>query len=276
MGSSWYYVDENRRVGPVEEREIELLIEQKKLSGESYVWRKGLGDWELLKDQKELQKYMEDKTVSKQDRNRGSEVENIPPLDFPRGESSWRGEGSGFDWSQVDDSVSFSIKTGHDRGGTEGLYGPFSRDQIKRAFQEKRINERTFIYAHGMKDWVFFGDTPLFEECSGGLPAVIKDEDRRVNQRKPFVARSFFADENSFFEGICRDISVGGLQVLTADFSGQVGDQVKMNVHPDNSEYSFVATGMITRILEGGGFSLRFENLSSEAMKAIESYIKSN
>ena len=73
---------------------------------------------------------------------------------------------------------------------------------------------------------------------------------------------------------LCRDISVGGLQVLVSSFPGNIGDDVTMNVHPDNSDYNFVASGKIVRLLEGGqGFSLRFLDLSPEAEQSIRTYI---
>lgn len=47
-----------------------------------------------------------------------------------------------------------------------------------------------------------------------------------------------------------------------------------MNVHPDNSDYHFVARGKVVRILDGDqGFSLRFSGLNDEAKNAINDYI---
>jgi hypothetical protein len=40
--------------------------------------------------------------------------------------------------------------------------------------------------------------------------------------RKPFIARIFFNNDKKFFEGICRDISVGGMQVLVDGFNGNM------------------------------------------------------
>ncbi|MBL7665025.1 MAG: PilZ domain-containing protein [Bacteriovoracaceae bacterium] len=100
------------------------------------------------------------------------------------------------------------------------------------------------------------------------------DSDRRSAARKPFVARMFFHDNNQLYEGICRDISIGGMQVLVADYPGNVGDEISLNVHPENSEQHFVASGKIVRMLDKGqGFSFRFTVIETDAIKAIQKYI---
>ena len=125
-----------------------------------------------------------------------------------------------------------------------------------------------------MSTWVLLGDFERFDEIAGGLPPQITPEDRRINVRKPFVARLFFHDNSQVYEGVCRDISVGGLQILVSDFPCEIGDNVSMNVHPDNSNYHFTASGRVVRKLEGNaGFSLRFDGLNQEAQEAIQNYI---
>jgi hypothetical protein len=67
------------------------------------------------------------------------------------------------------------------------------------------------------------------------------------------------------------------MQILVDDFQGQAGDKITINVHPENSDYHFAASGVVVRILEGNsGFSFRFQGLSDEAKKAIEKYIQEN
>ena len=57
----------------------------------------------------------------------------------------------------------------------------------------------------------------------------------------------FFANNDQLFEGVCRDISIGGMQVLVDHFPAQVGERISLNVHPENSEHHFVADGEIVR-----------------------------
>jgi hypothetical protein len=287
MSTQWYYVQGSERVGPVEQSDIENLFHEGTLTPESYVWRKGFDNWRNLNTVEEFGALImgsgtsvpsqEDDIIPHQEdgpsvfeEQKSDDVSFIPQLD--EGESS---AGSSFDLHSIGThSKVFSIKVGFDRGGSEAEYGPFSLEQLKRAFEEKRINEKTFIFTPGMSTWVLLGDFERFDEIAGTLPPQISEEDRRFNVRKPFVARLFFHDNKQVYEGICRDISVGGLQVLVSDFPCQVGEKISMNVHPDNSDYHFTASGKVVRKLEGDtGFSLRFEDLSPDAHSAIQSYI---
>nr|MBP9674119.1 PilZ domain-containing protein [Bacteriovoracaceae bacterium] len=103
------------------------------------------------------------------------------------------------------------------------------------------------------------------------------EEDKRKFKRSPFVARLFFHNTENLYEGICRDISVGGMQLLVANFPGTVGDEITLNVHPENTEYHFIAKGKIVRMLEGHtGFSLRFTEIGQVAKACIEKYIEEN
>ena len=187
-------------------------------------------------------------------------------------------EESDFDFSSIDqDEKRITIKIGLDRGGNEAEYGPFSLNQLKQAFEEKRINAKTLVFTSGMKDWRFLAEIPIYQELFNESPPIIEETEKRASTRKPFVARMFFHDQNDVFEGVCRDISVGGLQILVSGFPGNVGDFVNLNVHPDNSDYCFVASGKIVRLLDGGqGFSLRFTDISDEARKSISEYIEYN
>lgn len=274
MSAQWYYVQGSERVGPVEKEEIHSLFHEGVLNPESYVWRKGFDNWKNLNAIDEFDSLLTGDDDSHDNDTYEDEVESIPQMDEGHVET----RPSSFDLNSIghNDKV-FTIKVGYDRGGNENEYGPFSIAQLSRAFEEKRISERTFIFTPGMTTWVLLGDFERFEDIAGSLPPKITEEDRRFNVRKPFVARLFFHDNQTVYEGICRDISVGGLQILVSEFPCSVGDKVSMNVHPDNSDYHFTASGKVVRKLEGNaGFSLRFEDLAPDAHSAIQSYINEN
>ena len=275
MSVEWYYVEGQNRVGPIEESQFASMIQTGKLGPEDYAWREGFEDWLCLKDIQEWSHFFQSP----------SPPQAPPPPAAQNNASSGEGTISdipmmggppAFSWDQIgDEHQVVYIKIGHDRGGQEVEYGPFSKQQIRRALQEGRVNEKTYLYTQGLDNWVFLGDTPLFEAFSGQA-AVIEDHERRQGSRKPFVARLFLAGRDEVFEGICRNISLGGLQVLVANFPLGVGERVDFNVHPENSEHPFVASGKIVRLLEGGaGFALCFENLSPEARAAIQGHLQS-
>lgn len=254
MSEKWYYVLAGERQGPVEFEQVNELYTSGTLNEDDYVWYKGLDNWIKIKD---ADGFGESSAPAQ-------EVAAVPE---PIEES--------IDLSSFDQVAKcFYIKTGSDRGQAETEYGPFSIELLKNLYNEKRINAKTFVFTKGMSNWMVLGEVDGYEQVFEELPPAIKEEDKRGFKRKPFIARMFIQNNQDIFEGICRDVSVGGMQVLVDNFPGKIGEKISINVHPENTEHHFVASGQIVRILEGGqGFSFRFSNLSGDATTAINSYV---
>jgi hypothetical protein len=252
----WYYVEGKDKIGPIEEQELRKLYSSGILHDKSYVWKKGFDNWKIIGEVDELADLG----------SLSSSLEEVP--DFVVGQ---------FDWDKLDfDDKIFTVKIGRDRGLSEDIeYGPYSLNIIKKLLDEKRVTPKTFIFAPGMENWIFIADIPIYEQVFATLPPTITDEERRKATRKPFVARIFFHNNEKFFDGVCRDISIGGMQVLVSNYSVKPKDVISLNVHPENSEYGFVASGEVVRLLDGGqGFSIRFKNLSDKSRQSIEKYIQ--
>lgn len=256
MSVKWYYVLSGERQGPVDFEQVNDLYRNGTLNDEDYVWYKGLDNWVKIKDATE---FTEAQTPAAQ-----TEPEPIPaPIEE-------RVNLASFDQT----TKCFYIKTGADRGQAETEYGPFSLQILKKLYDENRINVKTFLFTKGMSNWNILGELEGFETVFEEAPPVIEEADKRSSRRKPFIARMFIQNNQQVFEGICRDISVGGMQVLVDNFPGQIGERISINVHPENTEHNFVAAGQIVRLLEGGqGFSFRFDELGDSAINAIQSYI---
>lgn len=255
MSEKWYYVSAGERQGPVPKEDIIGLISTRKLQQQDYVWRKGFDNWKRIQDVEEL-------------------VTEVGEDDeFPQ-EIPQAGEFA-LDLSELNPrEKKLFIKIGADRGASEVEYGPFSLEILKKLYEEKRINGKTFLFTAGMSNWMPLGDIKGFDVIFESAPPIIRDEDRRAFKRRPFVARMFFENQSQIYEGICRDVSVGGMQVLVDHFPAKVGEKITINAHPENSDYHFTASAHIVRVLDGGiGFSLRFMSLSEEAIKAINSYV---
>ena len=263
MGDNWYYVQKGNRHGPVAVQVIEEMVKNQELKTEDYVWKKGFENWKKIKEVSELNVTSET-SLSK-------ELPKVPeaPAKTPVKEINLKELGA-------DDKVIF-IRIGADRGVAATEYGPYSVNILKKLFKENRINGKTEIFIKGSQNFKLLGDLPEYEEIFEEMPPVIQESDRRVTTRKPFIARLFIQNNKNLYEGICRDISVGGMQILIDDFQGNVGDKITINVHPENSEYHFTASGVVVRILEGNsGFSFRFQGLSDEAKRSIEKYLQDN
>lgn len=278
MSKNWWYVEGSDRKGPVEESDLSNLLGSGVLNSDSYIWTKGFENWVKMSEVSELSHLLG-----------GSEEPAEPVIeesismdsleDEPQREPAIESSPS-IDLSSIGfNERVFYIKTGMDRNAQEtgAEYGPFSLDQLKRLFEENRINEKTYIFTTGMENWSLLADFELSGQITGGALSEIEDDERRAHVRKPFVANMYFHDQSTLYKGVCRDISVGGMQVLVSDFPGKINDTVTMNVHPENSEYSFVASGKIVRILDGdSGFSLVFDGIGDDALSAINNYIQEN
>jgi hypothetical protein len=259
MADNWYYVQKGNRHGPVAIEVIETMIAQNELLAEDFVWKKGFENWKKIKDVPELE---------------GKEEPVAPSL--PQELSVPRPSELRLKDLNPDERILF-IRIGNDRGVASQDYGPFSLKQLKQLFKENRINGKSFVFVQGHKDWKLLADVKDYQEIFEEVPPVIKESERRVAMRKPFIARLFIQNNKKLFEGICRDISIGGMQILVDNFHGAAGDKITINVHPENSDYHFTASGVVVRILEGNsGFSFRFQSLSDEAKRAIEKYVQEN
>lgn len=255
MADKWYYVDNNGdRQGPIELSEMQSLLAGGDLSDEGYVWKKGMSDWTKAKEIEEL--IVEDS-------------DEAPSDDIPEVISD------GFELEKLAGGENcIFLQIGADRGGAPVEYGPYSLDLIKKLFKENRINAKTYVFLRGMPDWMMLADFKDYAEIFEGVPPVIEEKERRAGKRKPFVARMFFESDKQVYVGICRDVSIGGMQILVDHIPAPIGNKISINVHPENTEHHFVADGEVVRHLDGGqGFSFRFLDLKSDAKEAIEKYL---
>lgn len=271
--SEWYYVDGSERVGPKSLDEMASLMNSNVLNEESYVWTAGYDNWARLGDVDELVKLIKAPELPPQI----EEEEDIPPIiEEPEIiEYSW-------DTLKESDKV-INVKIGLDRGGQEVEYGPYTMSEIRRAFSQKRMNGKTLVFIPGESEWIFLSEVSIFSDLfpkkSGKSPVIIDQstKEKRESMRKPFIAKMFVHDQNILLEGVCRDISTGGLQVLVSNSPFSIGEEITLNVHPDNTDYHFVANGLVVRNLDANqGFALRFVDLDSEAEGAITNYLQSH
>ena len=248
----WYYIWRSERQGPVEKEEILTKITMGELQNHDYVWTKGLETWRKIGELDILKEELL-KASSREE----IKIEPVSEKVFLK---DLKSEGR-----------NIYIRIGADRGIKSNDYGPFNFSQLIKLYQENRINNKSFVFCKTADQWIRLGDFEDFSEVLGGTPPL---DERRSETRRPFIARLFLNNDKKFFEGICRDISIGGMQVLVDHFSGTPGDEISINVHPENKDYHFVADGVVVRLLEGNsGFSFRFRELSPEAKKAIENYL---
>ena len=276
MSDNWYYVLKGQRLGPVDIGVMTTLIQDDQLGPDDYVWKKGFENWLKLSDVPELHHSNASSAPVAAPAPAAAPVAPKRTASAPAPAAASVSQNSLPLIGQLhEDQRSVFVRIGADRGGSPTEYGPFNLELMKRLYRENRINGRTqFLIQDQMEEWAFLADLPDFEEVFNDVPPVIQEVERRKHIRKPMIARMFVQNNRNIYEGVCRDISVGGMQVLTGGFPGRAGDRISINVHPDNTEYHFTAAGLVVRVLEGNqGFSFRFDGLNKEALKAIEKYI---
>lgn len=279
----WFIALGDRWVGPLAASDVYQRIQNRELSFAHYIWKEGQSDWKRICDVKTFQVAVPKAPAakpSKPSKSKSSKKTPPPPtshLTQPK------------EWFLYYSSTQF---------------GPFSESEIERFLEIGKIHGRVHIWKDGMSNWDLVENIQLFapivKELGGrrgqkhkiSLDLDNKDVklEQRRNLRAPLVAKIVMASGSSSSKskslgvsvGVCRDISTGGMQVLTDKIPGKVGAHIKLNVSPsDGSSKSamepFVAEGVIVRILEDGrGFSFRFEKLNDQARESIESYIDAN
>lgn len=288
MSTAWFYVDGQERVGPVEEDNFLELFKNGTLNNDSFIWRTPWKDWKKAGTVEEISGQLGGEASAPAQAQPAPAQESVKieqetvqevgqeQAAAPTEQNLSIAPQATFSWEKIDKNAPlFTLKIGSDRGEqVEAEYGPYSLQMIKRLYDENRVSAKTFIFTPGLADWIPLGDIPIFEEVFAELPPTIEEQDRRASFRKPFVARMLFHNENKVFEGVCRDISIGGMQVLVPGYPGQVGDQIAINVHPGNSDHHFTASGQIVRFLPGrSGFSFRFTDIDDQARSAILGYL---
>ncbi len=265
MEEKWYFVQDGERRGPVSKNDIFKLIQAAKLNRESFVWKQGMADWSKISSLQEFSQKEEGLGSLKEEKTQPFlSVPNLP-LDTP------------LTFDLVDkDSKSIYIKTGLDRGQKAQEFGPFDLEMLVKLYKGRRINGKTLVFFPGLDVWRVLGSFEDFEKVFHELPPVISAEEKRAWERKPFTARLFFTNEDKFFEGICKDISLGGMKVLINNFRCTLGDVISLNVHPEDPSHQFIAKAKVVRILENdSGFSLEFVDLSQQAKASIGAYLAS-
>lgn len=283
----WFIALGKNWIGPLSAADVYAKIVQQEISWAHFVWRKGQKSWQRVCDTQPFQTAVPrepSKSLKEEVVERSREIEKKgPPAPPSKGDDA-------------DRKIWYLYFN-------ETQVGPFSALEVEENISAGKLHSRVFAWRDGMGGWEkletlagFKGKFPKIaptiqpatlrsakaaEKTSTKAP---KKEDQRGAPRKPMVAKIYLSNDKELVTAICRDISVGGMQVLTDRIPGDVGGKVKLNVSPvaekgeKKSDFKpFVAEGTIVRLLEDGrGFSFRFSRLTDSARRSIETYIASS
>ncbi|MFL5813643.1 MAG: GYF domain-containing protein [Bdellovibrionia bacterium] len=280
LGKSW--------IGPLTAADVHGKVVRQEVSWAHYVWRKGQKNWQRICDTPPFEAavpHEPSKAIREEvaERSRKVQVKKAAPPAPPKEDD-------------VDQKVWYLYFN-------ETQFGPFSLSEVEDNLTSGKIDSRVFVWRDGMTGWERLEKVEAFQTKLKGATSVVrpaalrsaragaglsteasaKKTDKRGTPRKPMLARILLSNDRDVAVAVCRDISIGGMQVLTDKIPGDVGSRIKLNVSPAKDEKGkkaefkpFVAEGTIVRMLEDGrGFSFRFSRLTESARRSIESYVDS-
>ena len=255
----WFVAMEERLVGPVSGKEIALWVKGGELTLADFAWQEGFSAWKRLSDVKDFQPLLPSEPnpalmahARTRLQQREEPVSTVPP---PPG---------------AEQRIWFLYMN-------NAQYGPFSASEVHMMVEAGRVNENTYLWKKGMTDWVLAAEVgELSLKLNKPTKAVsARNAEKRQTPRRPFEAKILLTDGQEVGWALCRDISIGGMQLLMDHVPGDVGAQLKLNVTASADIPAFACDGEIVRVMEDGrGFSFRFLSLPAKAKAAIEKYIE--
>ena len=279
----WFVALGNRWQGPMTAAEVYRKVVNQDISWAHFIWKKGQPNWSRICDTPTFQPavpHAPTRNVQEEVRERSQETQRSSAKPSVRQAGPRKGPPPApTDDEDVDQKIWCLYFN-------STQFGPFSSSEIEAMLDSGKIQPRVHVWKDGMSGWERLERLPQFQQFLTTAPAIPaptpapskKKSEQREGPRRPLVAKILLSNDESVVVGVCRDISVGGMQVLTDRIPGEVGSKVKLNVSPPDGEKGkfkpFVAHGRIVRLLEDGrGFSFRFERITDAAKRAIDAYI---
>ncbi len=252
----WYTVAQGKPRGPLSAAEIVENLKSGELNFASPLWKEGFSGWTRLYDVIDFKSLLPQEPSASLIAEIQKTTQSAPPPLSPQ---------------QQEDLRKWYVQL----EGEQNYVGPISDAEVVGHLKAGRIAARTYMWKKGMKDWEPAQAIPQWSSHVPQEKASAAPADKRSAPRKPFEAKILLTDGKEVGEAVCRDISVGGMQLLTDQVApGPVGTVLRLNVMPGGSLPAFTCEGEVIRVLEDGrGFSFRFTNLPTESRSAIEKFI---
>jgi hypothetical protein len=285
----WYVALGKNWIGPLTAADVYAKVIRQDVTWAHYVWRKGQKNWQRICDTQPFEAavpHEPSKAVQQEVVEKSRELEGDPRASI-KAMVKKRPPAPPKEGADADQKVWYLYYS-------ETQFGPFSMAEVEENLASGMIDSKVYAWRDGMSGWERLEKIEAFQKKlkkSVVQPATLRSvkpasekKDMRGAPRKPMLAKILLSNDQDVAIAVCRDISIGGMQVLTDKIPGEVGAKIKLNVSPTAEELkskkpsfkAFVAEGTIVRLLEDGrGFSFRFSRLTESARRSIESYIQS-
>jgi hypothetical protein len=235
----FFLVESGQAVGPFAAQDVALRLEKKESSWSDYIYRRKEGKWMRIFEHPMFQELLPKAPAAPP----VGSATPPPPGDEQR---CW-----------------FLLKE-------QQQTGPYTFTEVKRVISMGG-SEGLYLWKSGMMEWL----PP--DQAFAGVEPRPENREKRVGLRRPVTARIFLTNQEELILGVCRDLSIGGMQVLSERLPGPVGTTIRLNVDPsqDMKLHGFSAEGVVVRHLEDlRGFSFRFTRISELDRTAIEQFIE--
>jgi hypothetical protein len=258
--AEWFIALGDQSVGPMSASDVYDRVIAGEITWVSYIWKEGMAEWTRIADVPTFKAAVPPPPSAKPK----AQPPAPPPVQKKLQTREW-----------------FLFYA-------ESQYGPFTEEEVQGLAGVGKITPESFVWKDGMSDWEKIGSLAHFASYFRNVVAataalektVSIDKNAEANQkrtapRKPILAKVIIAEGDQILVGMGRDISIGGMQVLSDFLPSKVGSRLKLNISPPEPTSSsftpFVAEGLVVRLLEDRrGFSFRFDELSASARQIIE------
>ena len=248
--AEWFLAVGDQSVGPLTASDVYDRIVRGEATWVSYVWKEGMPEWTRISEVSGFQSLMPKAPSAK------------PGAQPPKPPSQTK--------AQVKEWFLYHTNSQH---------GPFTEDEVVGMIQVGRVSVEAFAWKDGMKDWEPLSAVATFKAyAKTPIAPGAGTVEKRQHTRKPLIAKVMIAEGSKVFVGMCRDVSIGGMQVMSDYVPQGVGAKLKLNVSPPDltnaSFQAFVAEGNVVRVLDDRrGFSFRFSDLPAATRAILERII---
>ncbi len=254
--AKWYISQAGRLLGPISGKEVAHWITAKGLSVGNFIWNCHEKGWKRVYEIPEFQPLLPPE-----------------PSKEIQAEAAKRAAEAAKDESTIEAPVATPAGRVWYVFTNKAQYGPFAKTEVELMIESGRVDSNSYLWKKGMLNWEAAGTVREFT-VPAGTDSKSDNNEQREAPRKPYEAKILMTDGQEVGWAICRDVSIGGMQVLMDHSPGQVGTVLKLNVSESDNVPAFTCEGTIVRVLEDGrGFSFRFDNLPDDARQAIEQYV---
>jgi hypothetical protein len=161
-------------------------------------------------------------------------------------------------------------------------FGPLTTTEMQVILDKGTLNGKLYAWQPGMPKWLPIEEVGDLAKIAAQAARIASgqesDKDKRGAKRMPLLATvEYEVDGGPVLRGICRDISLTGMQVHASCRELTLGSGVRLVVFPVNENLMarFEVQARIARLHPSGtSFGVKFHNVSHSLSARIEAFAR--